>query len=411
MSSTIPLGPDPEIIDAVEVYVSSPGRNYVTLKIRTRGGLVGWGDATVNGRELAVAAYLQEHVAPMLIGADANSIERIWQTLYRGSYWRRGPISMAASGAVDLALWDIKGKMLGVPVYQLLGGAVRDSVRAYAHASGWELPQLLDSVDGFLAQGFTAVRAQSGIPGLASVYAVASPTPPTPMPGIPPVEIWDSGRYLRHVPNVLEAVREHVGPDVDLLHDAHHRLTPNEAARLAKELEGVDLYWLEDVTPAENQEALRRVREHSTTPIAIGEVFNTVWDLKDLIVSQSVDYIRTSVMHAGGITPSRRINDLAALYQVKAAPHGPSDVSPLTMAASLHLDMATQNFGLQEYMGYPREASDVFQPSYELRNGSFQLGSQPGLGVEINEEALAAFPYERSYLPIARLFDGTPSDW
>ncbi|MGV8973336.1 MAG: D-mannonate dehydratase ManD [Rhodoglobus sp.] len=399
------------IIASATVIVSSPGRNYVTLKIVTRDGVVGWGDATVNGRELAVASYLRDHVCPLLIGRDAQRIEQTWQWLYRGAYWRRGPITMAALGAVDLALWDIKGKELGVPVYQLLGGAVRDGVLAYAHASGWELPELLDSVDAKLSDGYLAVRAQSGIPGRRSVYAVASPDPEPVVAGQPPVEIWDTGAYLRHVPGILAAVREHVGDTVHLLHDAHHRLTPIEAARLGRDLEPIRLFWLEDVTPGENQEALALVRAHTTTPLAIGEVFNTIWDCMGFITSQTIDYVRTSVMHAGGISPSRRINDFAALHQVKVAPHGPSDVSPITMAASLHLDIATPNLGIQEIMGYPPQVAEVFRHGYSFHNGYLHPGDLPGLGVDFDEKAASAFPYERSYLPVARRDDGTPIDW
>lgn len=401
----------PSIIESAEVIVCSPGRNYVTVKIVTSDGVVGWGDATVNGRELAVASYLRDHVCPLLIGRDAQRIEQTWQWLYKGGYWRRGPITMAAIGAVDLALWDIKGKELGVPVYQLLGGAVREGVLTYAHASGWEVPQLLDAIDEKLEAGYLAVRAQSGIPGRRSVYAVASPEPGEPTNGFPPVEVWDTDAYLRHIPGVLETVRSHVGDSVRLLHDAHHRLTPIEAARLGKDLEPVRLFWLEDVTPGENQEALRLVRQHTTTPLAIGEVFNTIWDCMGFISGQYIDFVRTSVMHAGGISPSRRINDYASLYQVKVAPHGPSDVSPITMAASLHLDIATPNLGIQEYMGYPREALSVFQPDYSFDKGYLHPSDAPGLGVEFDEVAARAFPYERSYLPVAEREDGTPIDW
>lgn len=398
-------------IESAEVIVSSPGRNYVTLKIVTRDGVVGWGDATVNGRELAVASYLRDHVCPLLIGRDADRIEQLWQLLYRGAYWRRGPITMAAIGAVDLALWDIKGKALGVPVYQLLGGAVRDGILAYAHASGWEVPQLLDAIGERVAEGYLAVRAQSGIPGRRSVYAVASPEPEETPAGLPSVEVWDTAAYLRHIPDVLGRVRAHVGPELHLLHDAHHRLTPIEAARLGKDLEPVRLFWLEDVTPGENQESLRLVRQHTTTPLAMGEVFNSVWDCRELISSQSIDFIRTNVMHAGGISASRRINDYAALHHVKAAPHGPSDISPVTMAACLHLDLTTQNLGIQEFMGYPREVAEVFHASYTFTDGHLHPGDAPGLGVEFDERAARRFPYAPSSLPIAERGDGTPIDW
>ncbi|MHB1489596.1 MAG: D-mannonate dehydratase ManD [Cellulomonas sp.] len=402
------------LIRSAEIILTSPSRNFVTLKVTTEDGVVGWGDATLNGRELAVAAYLRDHVAPLLIGRDAERVEDTWQYLYRGVYWRRGPVTMASIGAVDLALWDIKGKIAGAPVYQLLGGAVRDRILSYTHATGWDVPELLGSIDEKLALGFQAVRAQSGVPGLDTVYGVhrgEQSYEPAGRGAMPAEELWDTDAYLRHVPEVLSRVREHVGPEVKLLHDAHHRLTPIQAARLGKDLEPMRMFWLEDVTTAENQESLRLVREHTTTPLAIGEVFNTVWDCKDLITSQSVDFIRTCVMHAGGISHARRIFDLAALYQVKAAPHGPSDISPIGMAASLHVGLATPNFGIQEYMGYDALVDDVFRHAYTYSSGYLHPGDAPGLGVEVDEEAAAAYPYTPAYLPVARTHDGAMTDW
>ena len=401
-------------IASVDVLVCSPSRNFVTLKVTTTDGVVGWGDATLNGRELAVAAYLRDHVAPLLVGRDAERIEDTWQYLYRGAYWRRGPVTMASIGAVDLALWDIKGKVLGCPVYQLLGGAVRDHVLSYTHATGRDLPQLLESVDQKRERGFRAVRSQFGVPGLDTVYGVPRDVAgyePAGRGAAPVVEVWDTDSYLRHAPEVLGGVREHVGPELHLLHDAHHRLAPIQAARLAKDLEPVRLFWLEDVTPAEDQEALRLVRQHSTTPLAIGEVFTTIWDCKDLISSQSIDYIRTAVMHAGGISHARRIFDYAAVHHVRAGPHGPSDVSPISLAASLHLGLATPSFGIQEYMGYDPVVETVFRPGYTYADGYLHPGDAPGLGVDVDEDAAAAHPYEPAYLPVARTRDGAMTDW
>lgn len=274
-------------ITAADVVVTSPGRNFVTLRITTEDGLTGLGDATLNGRELAVEAYLREHVAPLLLGRDAHAVEDTWQYLYRGAYWRRGPVTMAAVAAVDMALWDIKGKAAGMPVYQLLGGACRTGALAYGHASGRDIPELLDSVREHLADGFRAVRIQSGIPGLDSVYGVAASAAgdgdrydyePARRTGAahprPTEETWDTRAYLRHMPTVFEAVRHTFGPELPLLHDGHHRMTPIQAARLGKDLEPYDLFWLEDATPGEDQGALRLIREHTTTPLAIGEVFN-----------------------------------------------------------------------------------------------------------------------------------------
>ena len=401
------------IVD-VDVLITSPSRNFVTLKITTDDGIIGWGDATLNGRELAVASYLRDHLAPALIGRDADRIEDTWQYFYRGAYWRRGPVTMASIGAIDLALWDIKGKALGVPVYQLLGGAARDKILTYTHATGWDLPELLDSVDQRREQGFRAVRAQSGVPGLDKVYGVTNGSAsyePASRGGGPVEEDWDTSAYLRHAPKILAGVREHVGPELKLLHDVHHRLNPTEAARLARSLEDVDLYWLEDVTPAENQRLLRTLRQQTTIPLAIGEVFNTIWDCELLITERLIDFIRTAVVHAGGISHARKILALAEVYQIKGAPHGPSDVSPINLSASLNLGLATSNFAIQEYMGYDPLVSEVFQSSFTFEDGYLHPGDEPGLGVHVDEKAAAAFPYKQAYLPIARELDGSMKDW
>jgi mannonate dehydratase len=401
-------------IVAADVLVTSPSRNFVTLKLTTSDGLVGWGDATLNGRELAVASYLRDHLAPALVGGDADRIEDTWQYFYRGAYWRRGPVTMAAIGAIDLALWDIKGKSVGLPVHQLLGGPVRDRILTYTHATGWELSELLDSVDRRVAEGYRAVRVQSGVPGLDTVYGVtrgAVGYEPAGRGVGPAEEVWDTAAYLRHAPAMLAAVREHVGPELALLHDVHHRLTPTEAARLGKAVEPADLFWLEDVVPAENQQLLRAIRAHTTVPLAIGEVFNTVWDSHELVAERLIDYIRTAVMHGGGISHLRKILAHAEVYQVKGAPHGPSDVSPISMSASLHLGLATTNFAIQEFMGYDPLVEEVFRPSYSFADGYLHPGDEPGLGVTVDEQAAARFPYDPAYLPIARNRDGSMKDW
>lgn len=411
------------LVDRAEVLVTSPGRNFVTLRITTDDGLVGHGDATLNGRELAVAGYLREHVVPLLLGRDAHRIEDTWQYLYRGGYWRRGPVTMTAIAAVDTALWDIKAKAAGMPLYQLLGGASRQRCLTYGHASGRDLPELFDSVRQHLDEGYRAVRIQTAVPGLDSVYGVAASSAagvggsgrydyePARRGAAPTEETWDTRAYLRHVPKVFEAVRNEFGPELVLLHDAHHRLTPNEAAQLGRSLEPYDLFWLEDVTPAENQEALRRVRQQTTTPLAIGEVFNTVWDYQHLIREQLIDYVRSPVTHAGGITGVRRLLDYAALYQVKSGMHGPTDVSPVGMAAAVHLGIAVHNFGIQEHMQHSRATLDVFGPAHTFTEGGLAPAEEPGLGIHYDDELAAQHPYEPAYLPTNRLRDGTVHDW
>lgn len=407
-------------IVAADVIICSPDRNFVTLKITTDEGLTGLGDGTLNGRELAVASYLADHVVPLLIGRDPHRIEDTWQLLYRSAYWRRGPVTMAAIAAVDVALWDIKAKAAGMPLYQLLGGACRTGIMAYGHASGRDLPELFDSIRHHLELGFRSIRVQTSVPGLNAVYGVAAQPgvdgkrydyEPAQRAPLPTEEDWDSRAYLRHLPGVFEAVRNEFGPELPLLHDAHHRLTPIEAAKLGKALEPYDLFWLEDCTPAENQDALRLVRQHTTTPLAIGEVFNTVWDYQTLIREQLIDYVRSAVTHTGGITAMRKLLDYAAQYQIKSGIHGPTDISPVGMAAALHLDLAIHNFGIQEYMRHGALTNEVFRQSFTFTDGYLHPGDQPGLGVELDEQAAARFPYQPAYLPVNRLKDGTIHDW
>ena len=411
------------IIDKAEVIVTSPGRNFVTLRLTTDEGHVGVGDATLNGRELAVVSYLKDHVVPLLIGRDAHRIEDTWQFLYRSAYWRRGPVTMAAIAAVDMALWDIKGKAAGMPVYQLLGGASRAGLLAYGHASGKELPELFDSVRSHLEQGYQAIRIQTGVPGLKAIYGIASQAADTgggearydhepARRGATPVEEdWDTRSYMRHLPGVFEAVRSEFGPEIPLLHDGHHRMTPIQAAALGKSLEPYDLFWLEDCTPAENQEALRLVRQHTTTPLAIGEIFNTVWDFKDLIRDQLIDYVRGAVTHMGGISPLKKTLDYAAQYQIKSGMHGPTDISPVGMAAAMHLGLAIHNFGIQEYMQHSDQTDQVFRQSFTWQDGRLHPGDEPGLGVTLDVDEAGKYPYEQAYLPYNRLADGTVHDW
>ena len=401
-------------ITQARVIVCSPGRDFVTLKIETDEGLYGIGDATLNGRELAVAAYLTEHVIPCLIGRDPQQIEDIWQYLYRGAYWRRGPVTMSAIAAVDTALWDIKAKAAGMPLYQLLGGKSRSGVMVYGHANGRDIDETVDEVLRYREMGYLAIRAQSGVPGLNSVYGVGRGRMfYEPADGsLPSEHDWSTEKYLDHAPRLFQRVRDAVGWDTHLLHDVHHRLTPIEAGRLGKSLEPYRLFWMEDATPAENQEAFRLIRQHTVTPIAVGEVFNTIWDCKDLIENQLIDYIRATVVHAGGITHLRRIADLAALYQVRTGCHGATDLSPACMGAALHFDLWVPNFGIQEYMRHTDETDAVFPHAYSFNQGMLYPGDAPGHGVDIDEKLAARYPYQRAYLPVNRqAHDGALWHW
>lgn len=400
------------IVDA-QVIVCCPGRNFVTLKIVTEDGVHGLGDATLNGRELAVASYLRDHVAPLLIGRDARRIEDTWQYLYKGAYWRRGPVTMSAIGAVDTALWDILGKTANAPLYQLLGGASRDAVTVYAHANGRTLDETVAAVARQAEAGYTAVRAQCGVPGMEHAYGIARgerPYEPAER-GLPPESVWSTERYLEFVPSVFDRLRRELGPELHLLHDVHHRLTPIEAARLGKALEPYRLFWMEDPVPAEHQEAYRLIRQHTTIPLAVGEVFNSIFDCQLLIQEGLIDYVRATVAHAGGISHLRRIAALAELHHVRTGAHGATDLSPVAMAAALHFGLSVHNFGIQEHMPHTADTDRVFPHAYRFDRGVMHPGEAPGLGVEIDEALAATFRYEPAYLPVARRVDGTLHSW
>ncbi|MEX0778180.1 MAG: D-mannonate dehydratase ManD [Balneolales bacterium] len=400
-------------IKDAKVVVCCPGRNFVTLKITTDEGIYGLGDATLNGRELSVASYLTDHVIPCLIGKDPSNIEDLWQYLYKGAYWRRGPVTMSAIAAVDMALWDIKGKALETPVYNLLGGKSRNAVMVYAHANGSDIEETVDEVGRHIEMGYKAVRAQCGIPGLDATYGVAKDGEfyEPAVKGLPTESLWSTEKYLNHIPGLFKKLRSTYGNEIHLLHDCHHRLTPIEAGRLGKDLEPYHLFWMEDCTPAELQEAFRIIRQHTTTPLAVGEVFNAIWDAQLLISEMLIDYIRTSIARGGGISHMKKIASFAEMYQVRTGFHGPTDLSPVTMASALHFDISVHNFGIQEHMPHAEVTKEVFTYGYRFDNGYMHPGDQPGLGVDIDEEKAAEFPYERAYLPVNRKEDGTLFNW
>jgi mannonate dehydratase len=321
---------------------------------------------------------------------------------------------MTAIAAVDSALWDIQGKALNVPVYQLLGGRARENVMVYGHANGETIEDTVTAAAEYVKLGYRAVRLQCGIPGIPNAYGIGRGTlhyEPAEK-GRPLETRFSVERYLDVVPKLFERARRELGSDLHLLHDVHHRLTPIEAARLGKELEPYHLFWMEDPVPAELQEGFRLIRRHTTTPLAVGEVFSSIHDCQQLISEQLVDYIRTTVVHGGGITHLRRIAHLAELYHVRMGAHGATDLSPVCMAAALHFDLAVHNFGIQEYMRHTEETDRVFPHAYQFTDdGALHPGERPGLGVDIDETLAEKYPYDPAYLPVARKLDGTAHSW
>ena len=401
-----------KIVDA-KVIVCCPGRNFVTLKIMTDQGIYGLGDATLNGMEKSVVAYLENYCIPSLIGRDPGNIEDIWHYFYRGVYWRRGAVSMTAVSAIDMALWDIKGKALNTPLYNLIGGKSREKVLVYCHSYGKNIAEAINDVGSHIEKGFTAFRVQSGVPGIEHTYGVPKDNKPYEPAhiGLAHEEMWDTSRYLNFVPELFKKVRESFGDNIHLLHDAHHRCTPVEAARLAKELEPYHLFWLEDPVAGELQEGLRLIRQHSTTPIAIGEVFNTIYDYSNLITEQLIDYIRMPIVHGGGVTHLLKVAAIASIYHISTGFHGATDLSPVNLAASIHFNTAVNNFGILEYMPHQEIVSEVFKTNYTFEAGYLKIDDSPGIGVDIDEKAALKFPYTMARLPVNRKTDGTMFNW
>jgi mannonate dehydratase len=400
-------------ITRAEIVVCSPGRNFVTLVIHTDEGLYGLGDATLNGRELAVATYLEEYCIPCLIGRNPLDIEDSWQYFYKGAYWKRGPVTMTAIAAIDMALWDIKGKFLNTPVYNLLGGKSRDKVLVYCHANGIDLSHTLEVVQHYMESGYQAIRVQSGIPGIAKTYGVAlkgenyEPATRT----LPRVDSWNTEKYLKFMPRLFREVRDKFGDDIYLLHDCHHRLTPIEAARFGKEAEPYHLFWMEDPISEELQESFRIIRKHTITPVAVGEIYNSIYDCQQLITEQLIDYLRMTIVHGGGITHLLKVAHLAEMYNIRTGFHGATDLSPVTMAAALHFDTAIHNFGIQEHMPHESLVDEVFPHDYHYSGGFMYVGDSPGLGVDIDLSLAKKYPYQRAFLPVNRAEDGTMWNW
>ena len=389
-------------------------KNAMLVKVETDAGITGWGEAY--GPAECTKAVVDSLLASQVMGCNPFETDVLWEKMYQRieDYAPQG-FGVAAISAIDMALWDIKAKAANMPLYQLLGGASREGVMVYCHTTGHSIDEALDDYARHQELGFKAIRVQCGIPGMKTTYGMSKGKglayEPATKGQWPEEQLWSTEKYLDFMPKLFDAVRNKFGFNEHLLHDMHHRLTPIEAARFGKSIEDYRMFWMEDPTPAENQECFRLIRQHTVTPIAVGEVFNSIWDCKQLIEEQLIDYIRTTLTHAGGITGMRRIADFASLYQVRTGSHGPSDLSPVCMAAALHFDLWVPNFGVQEYMGYSEQMLEVFPHNWTFDNGYMHPGDKPGLGIEFDEKLAAKYPYEPAYLPVARLEDGTLWNW
>lgn len=389
-------------ITNVKTILTAPdGIRLVVVKVETsEPGLYGIGCATFTQRPLAVATAVDEYLKPFLIGKDPGNIEDIFQTSFVSSYWRNGPVLNNALSGVDIALWDIMGKRAGMPVYQLLGGKCREAVTLYAHAGGSDFQEVEANIRRYMAQGYRYVRAQVAIPGYATYGAAGGGAPafePTP--------------YVNTVVKLFAHLREQLGDEVELLHDVHERIPPIQAINLAKLLEPYHLFFLEDPFAPEDVDYFQLMRQQTSTPIAMGELFNNPNEYVHLIKDRLIDFIRVHISQIGGISPARKLAAFCEFFGVRTAWHGPGDVSPVGHAANVALDLACYNFGIQEQHVFGENTKAVFPGCPEIRDGCYWAREAPGLGMDIDEELAAKFPFPEhplngGWAPVRRR-DGT----
>jgi mannonate dehydratase len=389
-------------ITRVRTICTAPeGQTLVIVKVETsEDGLYGLGCATFTQRASAVAAVVHDHLAPQLAGRDPAAITDIWHALNTSAYWRGGPVLNSALSGVDMALWDIKGKRAGLPVWQLLGGRCRLSVPAYAHASGRDAAEVEESVRRLMADGFAHVRCQVAVPG-ARTYGVPAGAE----------RAWNPNQYVSAVTRTFDHLRSSIGDEVELLHDVHERLPPMHAVRLAKSLEPHRLFFLEDPVAPEDLDWLRMIRTQSATPIAYGELLTNPAEYRPVVHERLCDFLRCHLSTIGGITPAWRLAAAAELAGIRTAWHGPGDVSPVGHAANLALDIACPNLGIQEWHPFSDAVREVFPGTPVAVGGQLWPSDAPGLGVDLDERLAARYP---AVAPLAgsgwtdlRLPDGT----
>jgi mannonate dehydratase len=392
-------GTAPVKIRDIRTILTAPNRiRLVVVKVETtEPGLVGWGCATFTQRALVVETAIEKYLKPFLIGRNVDEIEDIWQSSYVSSYWRNGPVLFNAMSGVDIALWDIKGKRAGMPLYQLLGGKVRHGADCYFHASGSSFGEVEDNARAAMERGFRHVRVQVATPGYAG-YGARGASPPgagAPDDAVGPTNpgaIWEAAPYVRMLPRLFEHLRTRLGDEVELLHDVHERVALSQAINLCKSLEPYRLFFLEDPFPPEDNDHFRLLRQQTSIPIAMGELFNTQHEYVPLIKDRLIDFIRVHLSQIGGLSPARKVQALSEYFGVRTAWHGPGDASPLAHAAQLALELASYNFGVHEGGGFPKETQDVFVGCPDVKNGYMLAQEKPGLGIEVDETLAARFP-------------------
>jgi mannonate dehydratase len=388
----------------IKTIMTAPDRiRLVIVKVETtEPGLHGWGCATFTQRAFVVQTAIEKYLKPFLTGRNVDEIEDIWQSSYMSSYWRNGGVLFNAMSGVDIALWDIKGKRAGMPLYQLLGGKVRSGADCYFHAAGRDFQELEERARAGMERGFRHVRIQSGVEGMATYGAGsragtaaggAAPASEEAIGPTNPKAIWESAKYARMVPKMFEQMRAKLGDDVELLHDVHERVTLQQGIQICKDVEKFRPFFIEDPFPPEENAHFALLRQQCNTPIAMGELFNTQHEYLPLIKDRLIDFIRIHISQIGGLSPARKVAALSEYFGVRTAWHGPGDASPVAHAAQLALELASYNFGVHEGSGFPQNTQEVFRGCPEVKNGYMLAQEKPGLGMEVDEKLAAKFPF------------------
>jgi mannonate dehydratase len=394
----------PKIRDIRVIATAPAGLRLSIVKILTdQDGLHGYGCATFTQRADLVNLAVERYLRPLLIDKPVGPVEDTWHAAYNSSYWRNDAVLNNALSGVDQALWDIQGRMAGKPVYQLLGGKVREAAECYAHAGGDEIPQVVASAKELQRQGFRHIRVQVGVPNQAAYSSgggrtygggrAPSAAGRASTGALHDGPVFEPAAYIRRTLRMFEKVREELGFEVELLHDVHERILPVQAARFAKDVEPFRLFFLEDVVSPEDTGWYRHIRRHTTTPLAMGELFNHPREWQPLVEERLIDYLRIHMSQAGGLTPCRKIAAYTEAFGVKTAWHGPGDVSPIGHAANLALDLACPNFGIRELVPFNQTVQEVFPGAPVSKDGYLWANEAPGWGIEVDEKAAAKFPY------------------